>query len=76
MPSPQQQQSQAPGEFTRMFQAPSQPTPAPVGQPASTPAPAATGRPAKKSNYLPIFIGLGLLLVIAIALILIFALRK
>jgi hypothetical protein len=79
-PPPQQapppQQSAGPGEFTRMFAAPSQPmqTPKPAAaQPAATPT---ASRPLKKQSYVPLFIALGVLLIIAIAVIVIFALRK
>jgi hypothetical protein len=62
-----------------MFAAPSQPTqpPKPAGaQPSPVAAPSATTRPVKKQSYLPLFIALGVLLLIAIAVIVIFALRK
>ena len=77
--TPPLQPQQGPGEFTRMFAAPSQPmqTPKPAGaQPAPASAPSANARPAKKQSYLPLFIALGVLLLIAIAVIVIFALRK
>jgi flagellar biogenesis protein FliO len=61
-----------------MFSAPSQPMAQPsAAKPQSAPAPAhAAARPVRKQNYLPLFIGLGLLLLIAIVVILIFAVRK
>jgi hypothetical protein len=64
-----------------MFATPAQPKQAaqPTGlQPTvAQPGPAPTAaRPVKKQSYLPLFIALGVLLLIAIAVILIFALRK
>jgi hypothetical protein len=60
-----------------MFQAPPAesvlaPTPAPPTQPVQPQTRPAAGKP----NYIPLFIGLGILLVLAIVLILIFALRN
>lgn len=66
-----------PGEFTKIFAAPAPPppksSPSPPVPPAALPA---TKKKQKKQSYLPLFIGLGVLLVLFIALILIFALRK
>jgi hypothetical protein len=60
-----------------MFSAPAQPmqaTQPTAAQPVS--APAAPRSAKKKTSYLPLFIALGVLLLIAVAIILFFALRK
>ena len=61
-----------------MFAAPSQPmqTPKPAAPASPAAAPLRKCTAGKKPSYLPLFIALGVLLLIAIAVIVIFALRK
>jgi hypothetical protein len=59
-----------------MFATPAQqPMTAPKAA-ASQPAPAAARPAKKKTSYIPLFIALGVLLLIAIVVILVFALKK
>jgi hypothetical protein len=78
-----QQQAQQPGEFTRMFQAPSFQAQAPSQAAAATPASQsgqmrAAQRPSrkKKPSYIPLLIILGFVFLMALILVLFFALRK
>jgi hypothetical protein len=79
VPPAQAPARQGPGEFTRVFQAPvppsalTPPAPAPV---APAPPSQERARVVKKPSYVPLFVGLGILLLIAVVLILVFALRK
>jgi hypothetical protein len=75
-PMPQQGQPAGGGEFTRVFAAPA--APSILAAPPQQQAPQQQARPAskKKTNFVPLFIILGVLLVIAITLIVVFALRR
>ena len=66
-------QPTGPGDFTRMFQAP---PPQSAIVPPQAAVPAAAALPAKKPSYLPLFLILGVLLLVAVAVVVIFALRK
>ncbi|MBC8167122.1 MAG: hypothetical protein H7Y20_14790 [Bryobacteraceae bacterium] len=77
-PKPAPPQSQDGGDFTRMFQTPAPPsalTPQPQAPVPVAAAPPTALRATKKAGYLPLIIGLGLLLLAAIVLIAIFALK-
>jgi hypothetical protein len=84
LPQPPPTAAQGPGEYTRMFMAPTvqQAPPRPVAAPpAAQSAPArnaqAVRRPAKKKpSYVPLLIVLGLVFLMALTLVLFFALRK
>ena len=80
VPPAQAPARQGPGEFTRVFQAPVPPSafapPAPAPIVPAAQAPQERAKVVKKPSYMPLFVGLGVLLLIAVVLILVFALRK